>query len=76
MKKPKSPCYNCPDRQPGCHGSCGKYQAFHTDIITYAHNINMNRHIVLPLELRQHMRDGRIKLNKKEHAEREGYSQQ
>ena len=21
----KSPCYNCPDRELGCHASCNKY---------------------------------------------------
>lgn len=24
----KAPCYQCPDRHPGCHGECGKYKAY------------------------------------------------
>ena len=24
-----SPCMDCPDRHPGCHGSCEKYMAWH-----------------------------------------------
>jgi len=24
----KSPCLNCPDRHPGCHSTCDKYQQF------------------------------------------------
>lgn len=27
-KKEKSGCYKCPDRTPGCHGSCEKYLAW------------------------------------------------
>lgn len=23
-----SPCYNCPDRQVGCHGKCERYLAY------------------------------------------------
>lgn len=24
----KSPCLDCPDRHPGCHSTCDKYQQF------------------------------------------------
>ena len=26
-----TPCYGCPDRQMGCHGSCPAYQAFRSE---------------------------------------------
>ena len=26
--RPKSPCYACEDRKPGCHDKCDKYQDF------------------------------------------------
>lgn len=28
MKKPESPCLNCPDRKVGCHGICDRFKAF------------------------------------------------
>lgn len=27
-KKAKNGCYKCPDRTPGCHGSCERYLAW------------------------------------------------
>lgn len=24
----KAPCLDCNDRQPGCHGRCGRYQVY------------------------------------------------
>lgn len=26
-----APCKDCPDRYPGCHSKCDKYQAFHKE---------------------------------------------
>ncbi len=26
------PCYNCPDRHPHCHSTCGEYKDFKDDI--------------------------------------------
>lgn len=28
MANDKAPCHNCPERHPGCHGKCEKYQAW------------------------------------------------
>ena len=27
-RAPASPCKDCPDRQVGCHGTCGKYKDY------------------------------------------------
>lgn len=29
MKKQNNPCFNCPDRRAGCHGSCKAYLDWH-----------------------------------------------
>lgn len=29
----KTPCLDCPDREPGCHGKCEKYQTWLEPII-------------------------------------------
>ena len=31
-KKEKSGCYKCPDRTPGCHGSCERYLAWKKEL--------------------------------------------
>lgn len=28
----KQPCYNCPDREVGCHGKCERYTAYRAEI--------------------------------------------
>jgi hypothetical protein len=28
----RTPCFNCPDRVPGCHGQCEKYLQWKRDI--------------------------------------------
>ena len=25
-----APCYDCPERKPGCHGNCDRYKAWRT----------------------------------------------
>lgn len=35
MSKPQSPCYKCPDRNPGCHATCDKYIKFRKDCDEY-----------------------------------------
>lgn len=32
-KLDKAPCLDCPDREPGCHGKCEKYQTWLEPII-------------------------------------------
>lgn len=29
MKEQNNPCFNCPDRHAGCHGSCKAYLDWH-----------------------------------------------
>lgn len=29
MKKQNNPCFNCPDRHAGCHGTCQRYLDWH-----------------------------------------------
>lgn len=33
--KPKAPCLNCEDRNPGCHSRCEKYISYKEDQIEY-----------------------------------------
>ena len=35
MRKPQSPCLDCADREPGCHGRCEKYKDFRRDVDAY-----------------------------------------
>ena len=28
----KQPCYNCPDREMGCHGRCERYKAYRAEV--------------------------------------------
>ena len=30
--RPKAPCYQCPNREVGCHGKCEKYLAYRAQI--------------------------------------------
>lgn len=35
-----NPCYKCPDRQVGCHGTCQKYISWTTERQEYANSLN------------------------------------
>ena len=28
----KQPCYNCPDREMGCHGRCERYKEYRAEV--------------------------------------------
>lgn len=28
----KQPCYQCPDREMGCHGRCERYKAYRAEV--------------------------------------------
>lgn len=34
-----SPCRDCPDRYPGCHGKCEKYLAYKLDTKAYRETV-------------------------------------
>lgn len=44
MKKPNSPCYNCQDRRPGCHGECELFQEYEEHARKYKENYISNKH--------------------------------
>jgi hypothetical protein len=34
-KRPASPCYQCPDREVGCHSVCEKYKTYEKENMEY-----------------------------------------
>lgn len=46
MKKPNSPCYNCQDRRPGCHGECDRFAEYQERLQKYNERCRSNyKHI-------------------------------
>lgn len=56
MRKQKSPCYQCADRQLGCHSTCEKYLAFDKDNAKTREDIYKKREIEYRLNNRKEKR--------------------
>ena len=39
MRKPQSPCLDCADREPGCHGECEAFREYSEQQVRYKDNI-------------------------------------
>lgn len=56
-----SPCKDCPDRRPKCHGQCEKYQAFSA---ARAEALKQNR---LAMDVTTHTIDNHMRIQRKIH---------
>jgi len=67
MPVASSPCYECPDRVLGCHGTCEKYKDFKDERIELSNQIRKNARsekaadavIINGIQRRRNKADGR-----------------